>query len=54
MVGFVLPHCSGICSQGTLSPRQETPSSSVMLRKGFQMKLIFELKSLNLERTWGD
>lgn len=32
--------------RGFKPTEQETPSSSVMLREGFQMKLIFELKKL--------
>ena len=39
--------------RGFKPAEQETPSSSVMLREGFQMKLIFELKKLEYREDLG-
>lgn len=39
--------------RGSKPTEQETPSSSVMLREGFQMKLIFELKKLEFREDLG-
>lgn len=39
--------------RGSKPTEQETPSSSVMLREGFQMKLIFELKKLKFREDLG-
>lgn len=49
--------CSSTLQQymlrGFKPTEQETPSSSVMLREGFQMKLIFELKKLECREHLG-
>lgn len=39
--------------RGFKPTEQETPSSSVMLKEGFQMKLIFELKKLEFREDLG-